>query len=341
VIGWPASKYGWPARAAAHELGAFGRSGCRVVRVSSANLPPLDYEVLIVGGGVAGLSGALLLGRCGRRVLVCDDGHPRNSVARGVHGFLTRDGIPPPDFLRAAREQVLAYPTVSWCPEHVTDIARTPGGFRAKLAGGRSVSGAKLLLATGLVDELPPIEGIHQFWGSSVFVCPLCDAWEVRGQPFTVIGRGCEVYEFTLELRQWSREVTVCTDGAAPLEEGKRAHLERLGVRVIDQRIVALDGHDGQVEQLRFADGSAWPVRVIFVTTTQRQRCSLAENLGCCIDAEGTVTAVDGSGEALRNVWVAGNSSKGLQLAIVAAAEGAKAAHAINECLVEDQLRGT
>lgn len=291
-----------------------------------------------MGGGAAGCSAALVLGRCRRSVLVCDDGQPRNAVARGVHGFLTRDGVPPAEFLRIAREQALAYPTVRWRKAHVRDVRRIPGGFRLELADGSEVTGATLLLATGLVDELPPIPRVREFWGHSVFVCPFCDAWEVRDQRFVVLGTCPALYGFTLELTQWSRELIVATNGCDVLTPAQRAQLGRRRIPVVTAPATELEGRDGQIEAVRFADGTRIETRVLFLTTEQHQRSPLAERLGCPIDAEGAVPVPPEDPGAADRVWVAGNAASGLQMAVVAAAEGVQAAHAINERLVADAL---
>lgn len=297
----------------------------------------MEYEVAIVGGAVAGASAALILARCMRRVLVCDDGHPRNALARAVHGFITRDGMPPAEFLRVAREQVLAYPTVSWRSVHVDSARRISGGFELALADRSKVTAEKVLLATGLVDELPEIEGLDRFWGHSVFICPLCDAWSVRGQRMVVIGRGPNTYMFALEVLQWADGIVICTNGPSELAEVQRHHLGRSGAALMEQPIAGLEGSDGQVERIRFADGTGLETRVIFLTVRQHQRSQLADELGCARLADDTIATRTPDCAAAPGVWVAGNASEGLQMAVIAAAEGVQAAHTINEQLVKER----
>jgi thioredoxin reductase len=299
----------------------------------------MDHEVVIIGGSVAGLSAALVLGRSGRNTLVCDDGHPRNAVSRGVHGFLTRDGLPPAEFLRIAREQVLNYTTVAFRAVHVTDADRIAGGFAVRLADGTEVTARKLLLATGLIDELPVIEGLRDFWGKSAFMCPFCDAWEVRGQRLVVFGRAADVYDFATEMLQWSQNLVVCTDGPAPFDDEKRQRLNRLGIELCEKRVARMEGRDRQIERVRFTDGTAVTCRALFLTTCQRQRSSLAEKLGCPPTRDGTVPVDDLQHTGKRGVYVAGNAAEGLQSAILAAAEGFKAAYAINEELLDEFIR--
>ncbi|MBE0597952.1 MAG: NAD(P)/FAD-dependent oxidoreductase, partial [Desulfuromonadales bacterium] len=148
------------------------------------------YDVIIVGGGIAGLSAALILGRCRRRVLVCDSNRPRNARSKGVHGFFSRDGTDPWELRRLGQEQLRPYPTVELLPCVVTDAVCHPGSFEIILEDGQRFLSRLLLLATGIVDHLPQIDGLLEFYGRSVFHCPYCDGWENRDQPLAVYGRG-------------------------------------------------------------------------------------------------------------------------------------------------------
>lgn len=298
----------------------------------------MDYEVIVVGGGSAGLSAALVLGRCGRHALVCDDGKPRNAAARGLHGFVTRDGIPPAEFLEIARKQALAYPTIEFSRVKVDDADRVEGGFMVLLADGRRLRCRKLLLATGLVDALPEIEGFRQFWGKSAFICPFCDGWEIRGQRIAVFGQEEDVHDFALEMLQWTKEIVICTDGPAPFDDAKRARLKCIGIELCEKKVRRLEGEGTQLQCVRFDDGSALDCGVIFLATRQHQRSSLPEKLGCPPDDAGMVPVDYLQKTRRRGVFIAGNAATGLQASILAAAEGFKAAYAINEELLCDWI---
>src|SRR5436190_23416516 len=178
--------------------------------------PAMDtYDAVVVGAGPAGLSAALLLGRCRRQVLICDDGHPRNAMAHGLHGFLTRDGIRPAELLQIARQQLEPYDTVKSREARVIDASAVDGGFDLTLHDGTSIRCRKLLLATGVTDVLPPIPGFGDFYGRSAFHCPYCDGWEMRDQPIAVYGSGKEGTGLALELTIWSRDLVVCTNGGS------------------------------------------------------------------------------------------------------------------------------
>src|ERR1044072_4531742 len=165
------------------------------------------FDVIIVGAGPAGLSAAQILGRCRRDVLVCDAGHPRNAASHALHGYLTRDGLAPAEFLRIARDELQRYETVELRQAEVVDADAVADGFAVKLASGETLKSRKLLLATGVRDELPNIDGVSEFYGPSVFHCPYCDGWEPRDQPLAVSGRGENGSGLALELLLWSRNL--------------------------------------------------------------------------------------------------------------------------------------
>ena len=189
-------------------------------------------DVVIAGGGPAGLSAALMLGRCRRRVLVLDSGHPRNETSQAMHGYLTRDGMPPLEFLQRARDELKTYDTVEVRSATVTFAECVDGRFITTLDTGEQVSSRKLLIATGVRDNVPDLHGIGDLYGRSVFHCPYCDGWEVRDQPIAVYGRGERGYGLALELTVWSRDLVLCTDGPCEIDDEKLARLQRNNITV-------------------------------------------------------------------------------------------------------------
>jgi thioredoxin reductase len=188
------------------------------------------YDVIIVGGGPAGLSAALMLGRCRRSVLVCDTGRPRNLASHGLHGYLTRDGISPQEFIALGRRELQQYTTVELRNVEVVDAECLESRFVVTVQGGETVASRKLLLATGVVDNLPAVPGIGEFYGKSVFHCPYCDAWEIRDQPLAIYGRGERGVGLSLEMTAWSRDLMLFTDGEPEIDETGKARLERTGL---------------------------------------------------------------------------------------------------------------
>lgn len=296
------------------------------------------FDVIIVGAGPAGLSGALVLGRCRRSVLVCDAGQPRNAASRHLHGFLTRDGIEPAEFLRIGRDQLHTYETVELRPARVTDASKTANGFEVVLENGERLRSRKLLLATGVVDDIPEIEGLSEFYGTSVFHCPYCDGWERRDEPLAIYGNGENGSGLALELTLWSRKLVLCADGPARLTQKDRQRLAHHNIPVREEKIARLEGNSGTLERIVFANGDTLGVRALFFSTGQRQGSDLAEKLGCEFTEQGCVRTGDYEITDIPGLYVAGDASRLVQFVIVAASEGAQAAVAINKELLEEDL---
>lgn len=298
----------------------------------------MTYDCIVVGAGPAGLSGALMLGRCRRSVLVCDAGEPRNAQSDGLHGYLTRDGMHPGEFLRLARKDLERYSTVDFHRGEVLDARRTSGGFSVVCAGGLRLSARKLLLATGVVDEVPDIDGIRELYGKSVHHCPYCDAWEWRDQPLAVYGRGESGLALALGLTVWSDDVVLCTDGPSGLSEDEEEELSQAGIEVREDAVVRLEGNDGFLDRVVFADGDPLPRRALFFYSGQHQRSQLAQQLGARFNSKGTVDTGSCEVTNVPGLYVAGDASKDVQFVIVAAAEGSEAGMAINQVLLKEDL---
>jgi thioredoxin reductase len=289
------------------------------------------YDVVIIGGGPAGLSAALVLGRCRRRVLVCDSGEYRNAASHGLHAFLTRDGILPADLRRLGREEILRY-GVEMRETKVDDVARDADRFVITLAGEQVVS-RTLLIATGVVDRIPELAGIEDLYGRSVFHCPYCDGWETRDQPLLAYGNGAKGVKLALSLLRWSGDVVLCTDGPARLRAPERGRLARHGVALHEGRVARLEGDGGVLRRIVFHDAEVLDRRFMFFKTGHDQRSDLAARLGCELDDKGAVKTNSLKGTRMAGLYVLGDASQDMQLAIVAAAEGVKAGFAANEYL--------
>lgn len=296
------------------------------------------YDCVIVGAGPAGLSAALMLGRCCRKVLVCDTGEPRNIRSAGLHNYLTRDGIRPAEFLDRARQEVARYSSVEFRNVEVLDATRSPDGFRIVCADGRQIGTRKLLLATGVVDELPALEGIEALYGTSVHHCPYCDGWEWRDQPIAVYGGAEDGKALALGLTVWTRDLVLCTGGPSGLSEEDLEQLARQGIEVREERVARLEGKDGLLERVVFETGESLPRRAMFVCSGQHQRSALARKLGCRFTPKGAVDTGTCEATDVPGLYVAGDASKEAQFVIVAAAEGAEAGMAINKSLLKDDL---
>jgi thioredoxin reductase len=279
-----------------------------------------------------------MLGRCRRSVLVCDAGQPRNAGSAGLHAYLTRDGTEPGEFLRLAHQELERYRTVEFHRGEIVEARRTSGGFSLVCAGGLRLSARKLLLATGVVDEIPEIEGIQELYGKSVHHCPYCDAWEWRDQPLAVYGRAEAGTALALALTVWSDDVVLCTDGPNGLSGEEEQELDQAGIEVRDDRVVRLEGRNGLLQRVIFAEGAPLPRRALFFCGGQHQRSQLAAVLGALFNAKGTVATGSCEATNVPGLFVAGDASKDVQFVIVAAAEGAEAGMAINKALLKEDL---
>ena len=297
----------------------------------------LDVDVVVIGGGPAGLSADLILGRCRRQVVVCDSGQYRNAATPAMHGFLTRDGCDPAEVRRIARAQLEQYPSVMMRDAAAVDAGRCDGGFTVGLAGGDRLRTRLLLLATGVVDDLPAIAGAEELYGRGVFHCPYCGGFEVAGRPLVAYGRGQDGLGMALELRGWSDDVVWCSDGPAGLLPHERDRLTANGIRLDERCVARLEGDD-RLRAVVFADGSSHDCAAVFFLTGQRQRSDLAARLGCEFTDDWSVATGEYETTCVPGLYVAGDASRRVQLAIVAAAEGAKAAFAMNTALLRADL---
>ena len=292
------------------------------------------YDVVIVGGGPAGLNAALILGRCRRRVLVCDSGTPRNGAAQALHGFLTRDGTPPLELVRLGREELSPY-DIQVRQAIVTAVERRESDFEITIGGSERVRSQSVLLATGVCDQLPSIPGLRECYGISVHHCPYCDGWEHRDEPLAVIGRGQSAAALALSLRTWTGHITLCTSGPPRLTAKQAGQLRARDIAVRVERIQHVEHQDGLVTRLILKASEPLACSGVFLSSTQSQQSEFAKRLGCEFNRKGTVKTDDLGKTCVPRVFVVGDASRDVQFAIVAAAEGAKAAVAINKALQE------
>jgi thioredoxin reductase len=254
-----------------------------------------------------------------------------------MHGYLTRDGVPPTEFLRAACEEVLRY-GVEIRQGTVTRTGMADRNFTVELMDGTHLVTKKLLLATGVVDKLPDVEGLRELYGKSVHHCPYCDGFEHRGQAIAVYGNSSGGMALALALKTWSSNLILFTDGESKLRSRERYRLARNEITVIETKIRRLEGADGRLKAVHLEDGTVVPRDAFFFSTGHGQRSSLAEKLGCPISSKGAVRTSRAQGTPVAGLYVAGDACHDVHYVIVAAAEGAKAAMAINQELSRESL---
>jgi thioredoxin reductase len=303
------------------------------------------HDVVVVGGGVAGLSTALVLGRARRRVLVLDGGAPRNTPAEHAHGLLSRDGIPPLELLQLARGELASYPSVEVRAGEATDAAATSGGFHLTSAESEPIDTRKLVLATGVTDVLPEIPGVQDLWGRGVYHCPYCHGWEVRDRVWGILGDSPLAVERVALFRGWASGIVVLSNGASSIALAEKESLRRLGAS-LDERPVALLERTGEDDvKVNFRDRSNLTLGGIFIMPHQEQRSFLAATLGCEMhefpptDSQYvTVDAATGA-TSIAGVYAAGDMVGPMQSLVLAAASGARAAYALNQALATEDAQ--
>ncbi len=289
-----------------------------------------SLDVAIIGGGPAGLNAALVLGRARKHVAVIDEGHPRNNVTHETHGFLTRDGISPGEFRRIAKEEISVYPTVSFVLDTAVSIAGTDGQFQIVTARGKTFSSKKVLFAVGMKDEPLDIPGLQEVYGKSAFVCPYCDAWELRDKPLVVIYKGAELMHFAPLISGWTNRFTICTNGPDDLTDAEREEIQRHQVPLFDSPIRHIDSSDGIVRQVVLEDGMTVPCRGIFFKPELVTGSDLPRTIGCEFTEAGAIVVDELGKTNVPGVYSAGDAASRLHQAIAAASMGAFVAAVIN-----------
>jgi thioredoxin reductase len=307
-----------------------------------------EYDVVVIGGGAAGLNGALMLARSRRRVLVIDAGAPRNAPAEAVHGLLGRDGMAPGELLERGRAEVRRYGGQVAAGEvtsvaSAASVAGPDGGFAVMLAGGRVVRARRLLVTTGLADELPDVPGLRDRWGRDVVHCPYCHGWEVRDRAIGVLASGPRSVHQALLFRQLSDDVTYFTHGCS-LTAPEAEQLAARGIRVVDGEVAALEITSGRLTGIRLRDGTVVPREVVAIAPRMVARAGVLASLGLRPaehpSGAGMWVPADPAGRTeVPGVWVAGNVTDLAAQVGTAAAAGATAGAMINADLVEEETR--
>jgi thioredoxin reductase len=304
------------------------------------------YEVVVVGGGAAGLSAALVLGRARRRTLVVDAGEPRNAPAAHMHGYLSRDGMPPAEFLALGREEIARY-GVDLVRDRAVDAVRDADGeFGVTLASGRTVHARRLVVATGLKDELPAVPGVAERFGRDVLHCPYCHGWEVRDLPFGVLASTPMSVHQALMVSQWSKDVTLFLHTVAEddIPDQDLRRLAAAGVAVVPGEVAGLEVDDDRLTGVRLADGTAHKRSVLFVAPRAVPQTALFERLGAELSETpfGTYPVIDERGlTTVPGLWAAGNASGFAEQVVNAASRGYRAGAAINGELLMTDLDAT
>ncbi len=298
------------------------------------------YDVLVVGGGPAGLSAAIWLGRYLHSVAVVDSGDPRNWETRGINGFLGQPGICPADLRGMGREECRRYDVDLVDGVVATAIKGDDDQFELLLEGGQRIHGRRLLIATGFRDVWPDVPGLERVYGDRAHVCPDCDGYDTRGKKVVVIGVGRKAVGMALSLANWTSDITVCTNGRPPaLDDHLSSKLAGLNIPVFTQPITRIRFRDDDMRSLEFDGRAPLGCEKLFFSLAQYPADDLGVRLGCERDEEGNIVVDRAGHTSVRNVFAAGDVTAGPQLAIRAAADGAVAALAVHRSLLPDERR--
>lgn len=293
-----------------------------------------DYDALIIGGGAAGLSAALVLLRARRRVAVIDAGAPRNSPASHMHGFLSRDGMPPAVLLAAGRAEITSYGG-DIIQGTITSLQP---GFVATLSDGTTLRGRRVIVSTGLRDQIPDVPGLAGRWGRDVLHCPYCHGYEVRDQALGVLGGDADAINHAILIRQWSHDVILFA-GDVSLGDEQRELLDARGIRIHTGEVCGLVIEGDALQAIELAGGQRVPRQALFFRPVFVPNAALLSELGCQVDERGWAIHDANGATTIGGLYVAGNVSDPRAQVITAAGQGSVVAIAINTDLVAEDVR--
>jgi thioredoxin reductase len=297
-----------------------------------------SFEVIIIGGSYAGLSAAMSLGRSIRKVLIIDSGKPCNEQTPFSHNLLTHDGEKPADIARKAKEQVMQYPTITFMKGKVVNAERVDQSFKIETEEGAIFKAHKLLFTTGVFDQIPDIKGFSECWGISIVHCPYCHGYEVRNAATAVFVNGDDAYHVCMLLTNWTKEITLITNGPSTLTEEQLGRIRKHNIEIIEKEVMAFDQTDGQIKQILFKDGSGHPTSVMYAKIPFIQHSDLPEKLGCRFTEHGYIFIDEAQRTTIPGVYAAGDNVTMRRILSGAIGTGTLAGISINLDLIMENL---
>jgi thioredoxin reductase len=298
----------------------------------------IQYDVIIIGGSYSGLSAAMALGRALRNVLIIDSKDPCNKQTPHSHNFLTQDGETPAAISEQAKAQVLKYTTVKLVQGKAVKAENNGQGFEVQLETGEPFTGQKLLFATGLSDLLPEIPGLSACWGISVLHCPYCHGYEVAGKEWGIVANGDDAYHFCMLLHNWTKKLVLFTNGSYTFTPEQKQKVEEKGIKIIESGIQSIDHSDGQLQQLRFKDGSTYPISVLYTRAPFKQHSDIPVQIGCELTEQGHIKTDEMQRTTVPGVYAAGDNSTMFRSVSIAVASGTKAGATINMDIISESF---
>ncbi len=297
------------------------------------------YDVIVVGGSYSGLAAAMTLGRALKQVLVIDDHKPCNRQTPQSHNFITQDGKSPGEIAALARQQVENYSTVEFFDGRAVQGAKTESGFEITTESGQKFTAKKLIFASGINDLLPELEGIAECWGISVLHCPYCHGYEVKNEPTGVLGNGDYGFEFSAFISNWTKDLTLFTNGKSLLTKEQTASLQKRNITIFEKEIAKLEHRQGYLQQLVFKDGTVHPLKAMYTHSPFTQKSTIPQNLGCFITEEGYIQVDALQKTSIAGVYACGDNTTRLRSVAVAVAQGTTAGMMLAKEMILEEFK--
>lgn len=296
------------------------------------------FDVIIIGGSYSGLAAAMALGRALKKVLIIDEGEPCNSQTPFSHNFITNDGRSPAEITAVANLELEKYDTVRFFNGLATSAIKNENGFEIKLSSGETFTAKKLIFATGIKDLLPDIDGLSACWGISALHCPYCHGYEVRNEKTGILGNGDTGYDFSRLISNWTKDLTLFTNGQSTLNAEQKEKLQQHHIKVIDKQIEKLEHIDGHIQNIVFSDGTKSFVKVLYTPTPFEQHCSIPESLGCEL-TEDNYLKVDAFQETtVKGVFACGDNTSRIRTVANAVAMGTAAGMSVSKKIILEEF---
>jgi thioredoxin reductase len=297
-----------------------------------------DFDVIIIGGSYSGLSAGMALCRALRHVLIIDSGKPCNIQTPHSHNFITNDGKTPKEIAALAKAQVEKYDTVSFFSGLATGGVRTENGFEIQTSSGETFRAKKLIFASGIKDIMADIEGYAECWGISVLHCPYCHGYEVRNLRTGILGNGDHAFEFSNLISNWTKDLTLFTNGKSTLSSSQREKMEKHGIRIVEKEIEKLEHTDGFIRNIIFKDGTKSPLKALYAQAPFKQHCSIPETLGCELTEPGYIKTDSFQRTTVHGVYACGDNSSRSRTISYAVSTGTIAGMKVNKEIIEEEF---
>ncbi len=294
------------------------------------------YDVIIIGGSYSGLSAALALGRALRNILIIDSGKPCNAQTPYSHNFITQDGKTPSEISALAKQQVQKYTNIKFYDGLAISGVKTENGFDIKTQSNDIFSAKKLIFATGIKDIMPDIKGIAECWGISVLHCPYCHGYEVRQEKTAILGNGDYGFDFSRLISNWTKDLTLLTNGKVNLEKEQIEKLQKHNITIIEKEVKNVEHQQGQIEAVIFKDGSQIPIKAVYTKLPFAQHCEIPTQLGCELTEQGYIKVDAFQKTNIHGIYACGDNTTSLRSVSNAVAMGTLAGATLNREMIED-----